>query len=176
MTDPFDTLAADLRCRSQKEWELLIIADWPNYSASAWPKVRHAPFAAALPPEKWCQEVRKQRQAVSKELQKAGRATAITDAEGRAMKASTDATIDTAGKWTDMLGLPMYVQAAKSVLWIIALHPQLTTRQFRALWDPYASVAGFLAEFEREHLPERSDADLSAAPSKGLLGRLFGGG
>ena len=109
MTDPVDALVADLVSRSEKEWELLIIADWPTYSISAWPKERHAPFAPALPPESWCRGVRDQREAVFKELRKLGRGAAIDAAEERAKKASTEAAVNAAGKWTDMLGMPMHV-------------------------------------------------------------------
>lgn len=173
MSDPVDALAADLLGRSEREWELLIIADWPTYSVSGWPKDRHAPFAPALPPEAWCRSVRDQREAVLQELRKRGLGPGIQAAEERAKKASTEAALGAASKWTDMLGMPMHVQAAKSVLWIAALHPDLTNRQFRALWEAYASVAGFLVEFERQHLPPRPEAEATAAPSKGILGRLF---
>ena len=176
MTDPVDALTADLLTRSEREWELLIIADWPTYSVSGWPKDRHAPFAPALPPESWCRGVREQREAVFQELRKRGLGATVEAAEERAKKASTEAAVGAASKWTDMLGLPMHVQAAKSVLWIVALHPDLTNRQFRALWEAYASVAGFLADFEREHLPPRPEGETAAGPSKGVLGRLFGRG
>jgi hypothetical protein len=132
VTDPVDALVADLLARSEKEWELLIIADWPTYSVSAWPKERHASFAPALPPEEWCRSVRDQRQSVFKELRKAGRGAAIDAAEERAKPASSEAAVGAAKYWTDMLGLPMHVQAAKSVLWIVALRPDLTNRQFPA--------------------------------------------
>lgn len=176
MADAVDALVADLLSRSEKEWELLIIADWPTYSVSRWPKERHAPFAQGLPPESWCRGVRDQREAVFKELRKLGRGAAIDAAEDRAKKASTKAAIDAAGHWTDIDGLPMHVQAAKSVLWIVALYPDLSNRQFRALWEAYASVAAFLRSFEPEHLPPRPDPEPAAASSKGLLGRLFGRG
>ena len=128
MTDPVDALVADLLSRSEKEWELLIIADWPIYSVSGWPMERHAPFAPALPPEEWCRGVRDQREAVFKELRKAGRGAAIDAAEERAKPASSQAAVGAAKYWTDMLGMPMHVQAAKSVLWIVALYPDLTNR------------------------------------------------
>jgi hypothetical protein len=176
VTDPVDALVADLLSRSEKEWELLIIADWPIYSVSGWPKERLAPFAPVLPPESWCRGVRDQREAVFRELRKLGRGAAIDAAEERAKKASTEAAVNAASKWTDMLGIPMHVQAAKSVLWIVALYPDLTNRQFRALWEAYASVAPFLVRFEHKHLAPRPDAEPAAAPSKGLLGRLFGRG
>ncbi len=174
MTDAVDALTADLMTRSEREWELLIIADWPIYSVSGWPKDRHAPFAPALPPESWCRGVREQRESVFQELRKRGQGATIQAAEERAKEASTEAALGAATKWTDMLGMPMHVQAAKSVLWIAALYPDLTNRQFRALWEAYASVAGYLADFEREHLPPRPEAEAPATPSKGVLGRLFG--
>lgn len=176
MTDPVDALVADLLSRSEKEWELLIIADWPIYSVSAWPKDRHAPFAPVLPPEPWCRGVRDQREAVFKELRKRGLEATLQAAEERAKNASTEAALGAASKWTDLLGMPMHVQAAKSVLWIVALYPDLTNREFRALWEAYASVAAFLGSFEREQLPPRPDAEPAATPSKGLLGRFFGRG
>ncbi len=195
MTDPFDALVANLGSRSQREWELLIIADWPTYSVSGWPTARHAPFAPALPPDNWCRDARNHREGVFKELRKAGRGAAIDAAEERAKKASTRLAIDTAGKWTDYVGLPMYKQAAQSVLWIVALYPELNFRQFVSLWAPYSQVAGFLVDYEDEYLPPELDpeleaavdtvrrkygtrrhADRSDAPSKGLLARLLGRG
>jgi hypothetical protein len=163
MPDPFDALVADLRTRSEREWELLIIADWPTYSVSEWPKERHAPFAPALPPDKWCRDVRDMRAAVLKELRKAGRGGAIAAAEKRATEASSRLAIDTAGSWTDMLGLPMHAQAAKSVLWIVALYRELNGRQFVALWAPYSEVATFLIDFENQYLPPEMDPELEAA-------------
>jgi hypothetical protein len=173
MTDVFDALTADLRRRSEKEWELLIVADWPFYAVSSWPKGRHSPFAGVLPPEKWCKDVRSKRQRVMEELLKSGRRSAVDVAEARASEAASRVAIDAAGKWTDMLGLPMHVQAAKSVLWVVALHPELTAGQFRSLWDPYASVAHFLTEFEKAHLPQLPAGDPPAPHDQGLLARVF---
>lgn len=70
----------------------------------------------------------------------------------------------------------MHVQAANSVLWIAALYPELTNAQFARLWQPYASVAGYLADFAREHLPPRPDVPAPERPKAGLLGKLFGRG
>lgn len=174
MTDAIDALATDLAGRTEREWELLIIADWPIYSVSAWPKDRHAPFVQGLPPESWCRSVREQRESVLQDLRKRGLETNLQAAEERAKEAAIRTALAAASKWTDVRGMPMHVQAAKSVLWIAALYPDLTNQQFRALWEAYVSVARYLADFERVHLPPRPDGDAPAKPSKGVLSRLFG--
>jgi hypothetical protein len=172
MPDVVDALVEDLAARSQLEWELLIIGDWPTYSASAWPKNRHQPFAPALPPEPWCRQVRAARDEIFTQLQKAGHGPALKAAEERAKVASTNAAVATAGKWTDFEGMPMHVQAAKSVLWFAALYPTLTNRQFQTLWVAYSSVAPYLGEFAETHLPPRTDVPEPKA--KGVFHRLFG--
>lgn len=151
-TDVVQLLAADLRARSQLEWELLIIADWPFYSVSSWPKERHGPFAPGLPPERWCRGVREARAAVFTELRKQSKGAAIEAAEERAKVASRSCVMD-AVVWTDFVGLPMHVQAAKSVLWYAALYPDLTDDQFTKLWSAYSGVAVFIDEFQKAHMP-----------------------
>jgi hypothetical protein len=183
MSDAVDALAALLGTKGSLEWEVLIIGDWPEYSVSQWPKARHAPFAPILPPEDWCERVRADRRNVMDRLRTSGRTSALEAAEARAISVASTVAVHTAGAWADMLGLPMHVQAARSVLLTAALYPVLSDAEFAALWEPYSSVAGYLRPFAQEHFPRRSgggptvksgtDGGFGRAKS-GLFARLLG--